>query len=152
MLDERLDRFGETRLTQRQADCIARVAQGLSSKEIARELGISPSTVDNHIASAMHQFGFSNRNAVARWYVEYRDSMIATETGQGSPEARPQSNSKSYFRVRIPTLGGIRNSLSLKERLFAIVQVMIVSTMVASTLASFVLGLIFFLKLAKVAV
>ncbi|MDF8334759.1 response regulator transcription factor [Novosphingobium cyanobacteriorum] len=152
MLDERLDRSGEARLTQRQADCIARVAQGLSSKEIARELGISPSTVDNHIASAMHQFGFANRNAVARWYLEYRESMAAAETVQGDRPDQPQSNSKSYFRVRIPTIGGIRNSLSLKERLFAIVQVMIVSTMVASTLISFVLGLIFFLKLSKVAV
>ena len=142
------------RLTARQQDCIALVAQGRSSKEIARTLGISPSTVDNHVASAMHLLGFSSRAGIAKWYLEYRDSVVAADTGQpvsvgrGALDALESSDSKSYFSVAIPTIGGIRNSLPLKERLSAIVQVMIVATMVTSAAAAFVLGLIFFLKLA----
>ena len=39
------------------------VRQGLRSKEIARELGISPRTVDQHIAAAMENLGVRNRLA-----------------------------------------------------------------------------------------
>lgn len=145
MLDERFDRMGDVRLTTRQSACISLVARGMSSKEIARELGISPSTVDNHVATAMRQFGFTNRSAVARWYLDCRESATAAETWAASVN----SHSKSYVRLLIPTLGGIRNSLSVKERLFAILQVMIVSIMVTSAVVSLVLGLIFFLKLAN---
>ncbi len=48
-------------LTRRQHECVELVTKGLSSKEIARELGIAPSTVDNHIAQVMHQLGIPNR-------------------------------------------------------------------------------------------
>lgn len=54
-------------LTRRQAECVELVAKGLSSKEIGRELGISPSTVDNHIAAVMHQFNLPNRSALIRF-------------------------------------------------------------------------------------
>jgi FixJ family two-component response regulator len=40
------------RLTLRQKDCLRLVAQGYTSKEIGRELGISYSTVDNHLLAA----------------------------------------------------------------------------------------------------
>lgn len=136
----------DVRLTARQSACISLVADGLSSKEIARELGISPSTVDNHIATAMHQFGFPNRSAVARWYAEYRDSVYRED--QSQPRAVPgNSNGLSNIRVPIPAMGGIRNTLKLKERIFGVAQVAIVSIMVASAAAMFVLGLIFLLKL-----
>ncbi|MEO0032848.1 MAG: hypothetical protein RIS94_2606 [Pseudomonadota bacterium] len=148
VLENSSDNTTAVRLTQRQSDCIALVARGFSSKEIARELGISPSTVDNHVASAMHLFGFSSRAAIGRWYLDYRESATTAEVVGEAAAVTESSDSQSYFRVAIPTLGGIRNSLSMKERLFAIGQVMIVATMVTSAAASFVLGLIFFLKLA----
>lgn len=40
-------------LTERQYDCLLRAGEGMSSKEIGRVLGISPSTVDNHIHVAI---------------------------------------------------------------------------------------------------
>ncbi|WP_240959424.1 response regulator transcription factor [Novosphingobium olei] len=139
-LNDALHRLEEVRLTARQEDCIALVAKGMSSKEIGRELGISPSTVDNHIAIAMHQFGFQNRGAVARWYRE----TVESQRNQVKPEPPP-----SAMRIvgrSIPT-GGIRNSLSLKERILSVAQVSILSIMATSAIITFVLGLIFVLKL-----
>lgn len=39
-------------LTARQAEVAARVAEGLSNKEVARELGLSVETVRSHIREA----------------------------------------------------------------------------------------------------
>ena len=39
-------------LTGRQKECMLLLQDGLSSKQIARELGISPRTVDQHISAA----------------------------------------------------------------------------------------------------
>lgn len=61
-----LGSFSPRQLTRRQEQCVALVAKGMSSKEIARELGISPSTVDNHIAAVMHQLNLPSRTAIAR--------------------------------------------------------------------------------------
>jgi DNA-binding CsgD family transcriptional regulator len=146
MLDDVRQRVGEIRLTARQADCIALVARGLSSKEIARELGISPSTVDNHIAIAMNQHGFVNRNAVARWYRESIESN-PVETGLITQQQTTKLYGPSNSDFTNLQLGGIRNSLSLKERLFAIAQVAILSIMAVSAVTTFVLGLIFLLRL-----
>lgn len=140
MLNDALHRLEEVRLTARQEDCIALVAKGMSSKEIARELGISPSTVDNHIAIAMHQFGFQNRGAVAQWYRETVESKVDAQPAQARVTAVP------VLGYPIP-IGGIRNSLSLKERLLSIAQVSILSIMATSAIVTFVLGLIFLLKL-----
>ena len=137
----------DVRLTARQSACISLVADGLSSKEIARELGISPSTVDNHIATAMHQFGFPNRSAVAKWYAECRESTCRENGSRAGLDEGNISHSLSNIRVSIPAMGGIRNTLKLKERIFGVAQVAIVSIMVASAAVTFVLGLIFLLKL-----
>lgn len=55
-----------TKLTARQRDCLRLVLQHKQSKEIGRELGISPMTVDNHFRSAIQTLGVSNRLEAAR--------------------------------------------------------------------------------------
>jgi DNA-binding NarL/FixJ family response regulator len=55
------------RLTERQTDVLARIAQGRSNKEIARELDLSPATVKAHIAAGLAALGAANRTeAVVR--------------------------------------------------------------------------------------
>jgi DNA-binding CsgD family transcriptional regulator len=54
-------------LAPRERECLRRVAMGASSKMIARELALSPHTVDQYIASAMRKLDAASRaEAVSR--------------------------------------------------------------------------------------
>lgn len=48
-------------LTARERECLRLVAAHLQSKQIARRLGIQPTTVDRHCERAMHKMGVSDR-------------------------------------------------------------------------------------------
>lgn len=57
----------EGNLTKREHDILQLIASGMSSKEIARHLGISIGGVNFHILNAMKKLGASTRaHAVAR--------------------------------------------------------------------------------------
>lgn len=54
-------------LTERQLEVLQRVGQGRSSKEIARDLGVGPSTVKDHLTLIFVRLGVNSRaEAVAR--------------------------------------------------------------------------------------
>lgn len=59
-------------LTQRQIDVLARVSQFKSSKQIARELGISHHTVDQRIKTIIDRMGVGSRADAARAFLESR--------------------------------------------------------------------------------
>jgi DNA-binding NarL/FixJ family response regulator len=61
---------GLERLTEREKDVLARVARGLSNKEIAAELGISVRTVESHRDSLMRKTGLRNAAALTRYALE----------------------------------------------------------------------------------
>lgn len=55
------------RLSPRERQCLTRVAAGMNSKAIARDLGLAPRTVDLHVARAARRLGARTRmEAVAR--------------------------------------------------------------------------------------
>ncbi len=56
---------GPAGLTVRESDVLGLLAQGLANKGIARQLGISPKTVGNHIEHIYTKLGVSNRAAAA---------------------------------------------------------------------------------------
>lgn len=53
------------RLSERQAQILRRLAEGRANKEIARELGLSPTTVKTHVAHVMSLLGAANRTEAA---------------------------------------------------------------------------------------
>jgi DNA-binding CsgD family transcriptional regulator len=62
------------KLSRGQLDCLQLVAQHLSSKEIAVELGISPHTVDQRIRQALHILDVPRRSQAARFVEQYGES------------------------------------------------------------------------------
>jgi len=56
-----------TLLTPREHEIVELIAQGLSNREIADELVISPATAARHVANILAKLGFSSRTQVASW-------------------------------------------------------------------------------------
>lgn len=52
-------------LTHRQAEVLLRLAEGLTNKEIARQLGVSEWTVRNHVSAILERLDVSNRGRAA---------------------------------------------------------------------------------------
>ena len=58
-------------LTQRETDVVGLLARGLQTKQIARALGISVKTADNHIQNAYAKIGVSTRAAAALFAMQH---------------------------------------------------------------------------------
>jgi DNA-binding NarL/FixJ family response regulator len=54
-------------LTPREQDIVLLIAQGLSNREMADELVISPATAARHVANILAKLGFTSRTQVASW-------------------------------------------------------------------------------------
>ena len=76
------------RLTKGQADCLRLVAQHLSSKEIALQLGISSHTVDQRIRGALQALGVERRSQAARMLIE-GDQRSPPPQSQIEPQPNP---------------------------------------------------------------
>jgi DNA-binding CsgD family transcriptional regulator len=63
-----------TPLTPREHEIASLIAQGLSNREIADELVISPATAARHVANILAKLGFSSRTQVASWATRHESS------------------------------------------------------------------------------
>ena len=59
-------------VTSREREVLDLLIQGMSSKQIARELGISARTVETHLRNLRLKTGTPNRAALASWWTAYR--------------------------------------------------------------------------------
>jgi len=57
-------------LSAREAEVLRHLADGLTDKEIAERLSISPRTVETHVGSVLRKLGVKNRAQAARRYLE----------------------------------------------------------------------------------
>jgi DNA-binding NarL/FixJ family response regulator len=59
------------KLTERELEILALLAGGLSTPEIAGQLGIAPATVKTHLTSTYRKVGAKNRVQAARFYLDH---------------------------------------------------------------------------------
>lgn len=57
-------------ISAREEEVLAHLAEGLTDREIAERLGISPRTVETHVGSLLSKLGVRNRSQAARRYRE----------------------------------------------------------------------------------
>jgi DNA-binding CsgD family transcriptional regulator len=144
--ENRLDR-----LTDRQKDCLSFVAKGYTSKEIGRLLGLSPSTVDNHVLASMHVLDAPSRAVAARMFSAHDDRQKipsqspALANAVNSATMHPVAEASSWSRLgklafELPPIGGQRNDLDWTERTFRILQVAVLSLGIFLSLALLIAG------------
>lgn len=78
------------RLTERQDEVARMVAEGLSNKQIARALSISPATVKNHVHAILGKFDLPRRSAIGR---QLTDGEPVYERTAETPRASMMLNS-----------------------------------------------------------
>lgn len=79
---------GSGGLTPRQIEVLRRVAEGLTGKQIASELGISLKTVESHKACISRQLGLRSTAALTRYAVEHglvRPGIVQPSRGAPVP-------------------------------------------------------------------
>lgn len=118
------------RLTERQKECLRLVARGYTSKEIGRQVGISPATVDNHVRAALDTLQVESRAEAARMLAAAEASQPLTSQLQPLVQTPPDAaidtasgQASRWWQGMVPPLGGSRNSLTAEAKLFAILRV-----------------------------
>ncbi len=142
------------KLTERQRACLELVAMGFTSKEIGRKLGISHSTVDNHILLATQTLGVADRREAGRLVAGAGQSFA--EAGQQLPRQagalsdpgdsailteREELGQPATGNVRLlPPVGGQLNEQTLGHKTIQILTIAVLSTLAVISLALIVSG------------
>ena len=71
-------------LTRREWQICELIAEGLSNRQIAERLVISPRTAESHVQNALSKLDFANRSQVAAWIAAGRGTGCATTTSSPS--------------------------------------------------------------------
>lgn len=61
---------GTARLTERESDVLTLVVEGLTARQIATRLVLSPRTVENHVQNVLRKLHLPNRAALVRYAIE----------------------------------------------------------------------------------
>lgn len=67
--------IGSRPLTPREQEVAALVAQGMTNRQIASALVLSPRTTDRHVANILAKLGFKSRAQVAGWWVTSQPTL-----------------------------------------------------------------------------
>ena len=100
-------------LTPRERDCLRLVDQHLSSKQIARELGMSKTSVDTYCDRARRKLGVVDRFQAARLLRELDVGAVLTASGHDTIRTDPTSSSRrrraAWNRSSTPSLRRARS-------------------------------------------
>lgn len=125
-------------LTARERDCLRLVGRGMSSKEIALALGLSPLTVDGYLKEAVRTLGVSGRREAARVLASHEEPSpqaeiappqnlggepgdLAETVHSGVPLPPKRSEAEPRFRIPFLRQGKQINDLDPLNRLMWIV-------------------------------
>lgn len=140
-------------LTEVQANCLRLVADGYTSKQIAKQLGLTPMTVDQYLQRAKTLLGAPDRRTAARWFVEGRENQrfksfelkpgpVVEPTNDVTPLAAsaaemsgPDATGQWQTRLGFPPVGGIRTSLDASQKTIAILRIAGLSLIYTSAFA-----------------
>ena len=142
-----------TALTRRQMECMQLVRNGLTSKQIARELGISPRTVDQHIAAVIDLLQVNNRMAAV---TRLQEIELASEGESGGdfpdqPSLKTDADNEcagpsdvpkieTDLPAILPALGGKANAAPPEQRRRWLVRITILSVMMSCVVTLTILG------------
>lgn len=128
--------------------CLRLVAQGMSSKEIAKQTGLAPLTVDTYLKQAMAKLGVSNRRDAARRLIELEGSQ---NFGSPSPalaevETQPDPTFRTGKRgwrqwMRLPPVGGGFHDLTWSQKSYQVLHVAVAAAIVLLALSLTIAGL-----------
>lgn len=135
-------------LSEGQKACLRLVAQGMSSKEIAKQLGLAPQTVDTYLKTSMARLGASNRRDAARMLAasEASRKLGSPSAGlaDGAPVPDPMASTGTtgwLSWVRPPPVGGGFHDLSWSQKTYQALLVALISTSIVIALALAIAGL-----------
>lgn len=133
MEDERFSGLSES-----QKACLRLVGQGMSSKEIAKSLNLTPLTVDTYVKAAVARLGAGNRREAARALVGWDTSQKLGSPSQGlavdpvhPDEYQPtmQRGGMTWWTGFLPPLGGRVNDLKFPQRVLAASKIAFLSSL-----------------------
>jgi DNA-binding CsgD family transcriptional regulator len=115
-------------LTPKERECLRLVLENRSSKQIARQLGISQTSVDTHVRRARDKLGIRDRYAAARLLEAWERGAVAAASPAAGPELMPVAVDPSGLRM--PPL----SSLNIFQRLALVVAGAIIAALVFGVL------------------
>ena len=117
-------------LTARERECLRLVGNGLSSKEIAAQLGLTPGTIDQYLKDAIRKLGAPTRRSAARQLaaleegdesalqkLELQSPGLAGGTAIAFQVAEKRTETSPRWRVPFLRQGRQYNALSPLQRL-----------------------------------
>ena len=139
--------------------CLRLVARGMTSKEMAPLVGLSPGTIDVYMQDAIKRLGASNRRDAARKFSELdqlgesqlRSEALAapaapSEKGHASKQPDEPQKGKITSWLRPPPLGGKVNTLSKWDRIFEMFRAALFIVAVTAGLVLLFYGTLLVLK------
>lgn len=141
--------MSQSRLSQSQEQCLELVAQGMSSKEIAHRLGLSPRSVDTYLVNATGALKASNRREAARIFMANRVSQKLPS--QSAPLVEPPKSDEVHRRTGLALLkhalfpiplGGTVHELTAAEKLLYSARIGLSGVIVLLTIATTFMGLL----------
>lgn len=115
-------------LTPKERACLRLVMEQRSSKQIARELGISRTSVDTHVRRARHKLGLRDRYAAARLVESWRPSEAAFAAAAEASPVAPTAPSRAG--IHLPPL----SSLGVGQRIYLVVSGAVIAAALTGTL------------------